>query len=77
MLRPFVKSDCLSFFQNSSICKAAVHAGVLSDNSGGYVDVMPVEKKKYYKGSLKNGIQSESLKTPRDGKAFRIFAVKQ
>ncbi|XP_054856682.1 cysteine-rich secretory protein LCCL domain-containing 2 [Eublepharis macularius] len=65
------------YADNSSICKAAVHAGVLTDDAGGYVDVMPVDKKKYYNGSLKNGIQSESLKTPREGKAFRIFAVKQ
>jgi hypothetical protein len=45
--------------QTSSICKTAVHAGVLSDESGGYVDVMPVDKKKTYVGSLRNGVQSE------------------
>uniref|UniRef100_A0ABM5ETT4 Cysteine-rich secretory protein LCCL domain-containing 2 isoform X2 n=1 Tax=Pogona vitticeps TaxID=103695 RepID=A0ABM5ETT4_9SAUR len=65
------------YADNSSICKAAVHAGVIGNQEGGYIDVMPVDKKKYYSGSLKNGIRSESLKTPRDGKAFRIFAVKQ
>ncbi|KAL2300142.1 hypothetical protein Nmel_012105 [Mimus melanotis] len=63
--------------QSSSICKAAVHAGVISDERGGFVDVMPVEKKKIYVGSLKNGVQSDSLKNPSDGNAFRIFAVKQ
>lgn len=46
-------------FQTSSICKTAVHAGVLRDESGGYVDVMPVDKKKAYVGSLRNGVQSE------------------
>ncbi|KAG8144153.1 hypothetical protein E2320_001265 [Naja naja] len=66
---------CSAMFQNSSICKAAVHAGVIGDSSGGYVDVMPVDKKKVYNGSLRNGIRSESLKTPREGKAFRIFAT--
>ncbi|KAM3828963.1 cysteine-rich secretory protein LCCL domain-containing 2 [Vipera latastei] len=65
------------YADNSSICKAAVHAGVIGDSSGGYVDVMPVDKKKVYNGSLRNGIRSESLKTPREGKAFRIFAVRQ
>lgn len=46
-------------FQTSSICKTAVHAGVIGHESGGYVDVMPVDKKKAYVGSLRNGVQSE------------------
>lgn len=45
--------------QTSSICKAAVHAGVIVDEVGGYADVMPVDKKKSYVGSLRNGVQSE------------------
>ncbi|XP_010596124.1 cysteine-rich secretory protein LCCL domain-containing 2 isoform X2 [Loxodonta africana] len=65
------------YADTSSICMTAVHAGVIRDESGGYVDVMPVDKKKNYVGSLRNGVQSESLRTPRDGKAFRIFAVRQ
>ncbi|KFV12619.1 Cysteine-rich secretory protein LCCL domain-containing 2 [Tauraco erythrolophus] len=65
------------YADSSSICKTAVHAGVIPDERGGFVDVMPVEKKKIYVGSLKNGVQSESLKNPSDGNAFRIFAVKQ
>ncbi|KFW90310.1 Cysteine-rich secretory protein LCCL domain-containing 2, partial [Phalacrocorax carbo] len=65
------------YADSSSICKTAVHAGVIPDETGGFVDVMPVEKKKSYVGSLKNGVQSESLKNPSDGNAFRIFAVKQ
>lgn len=64
------------YADSSSICKSAVHAGVIADE-GGFVDVMPVEKKKSYVGSLKNGVQSESLRSPSDGNAFRIFAVKQ
>lgn len=56
------------YADTSSICKAAVHAGVIRNESGGYVDVMPVDKKKIYVGSLRNGVQSESLRTPRDGK---------
>lgn len=49
----------LLHFQTSSICKTAVHAGVIRNESGGYVDVMPVDKKKTYVGSLRNGVQSE------------------
>ncbi|KAK1330392.1 hypothetical protein QTO34_010581 [Cnephaeus nilssonii] len=64
------------YADTSSICKTAVHAGVIRNDSGGYVDVMPVDKKKTYVGSLRNGVQSESLETARDGKAFRIFAVR-
>lgn len=63
--------------ETSSICKAAVHAGVIVDEVGGYADVMPVDKKKSYVGSLRNGVQSESLNTPQNGNAFRIFAVRQ
>ncbi|XP_040838218.1 cysteine-rich secretory protein LCCL domain-containing 2 isoform X1 [Ochotona curzoniae] len=65
------------YTDNSSICRTAVHAGVIQDEVGGPVDVMPVDAKKGYVGSLRNGIQSESLSAPRDGKAFRIFAVRQ
>ncbi|XP_016047258.1 cysteine-rich secretory protein LCCL domain-containing 2 isoform X1 [Erinaceus europaeus] len=65
------------YADTSSICKTAVHAGVIQDESGGYVDVMPVDKKKVYVGSVRNGVESESLRNPQDGKAFRIFAVRQ
>ncbi|XP_029463947.1 cysteine-rich secretory protein LCCL domain-containing 2 [Rhinatrema bivittatum] len=65
------------YADSSSICRTAVHAGVIADETGGYVDVMPVDKKNRYVGSLKNGVRSESKKNPAGGKAFRIFAVKQ
>ncbi|GCC26362.1 hypothetical protein chiPu_0004778 [Chiloscyllium punctatum] len=63
------------YSDRSSICRAAVHAGVIHNHEGGYVDVMPVDKKKHYVGSYQNGIFSESLKNPPGAKAFRIFAV--
>uniref|UniRef100_A0A7N6AZ30 LCCL domain-containing protein n=1 Tax=Anabas testudineus TaxID=64144 RepID=A0A7N6AZ30_ANATE len=47
------------YTDSSSICKAAIHAGAVSD--GGWVDVLPLDKKKSYVGVLKNGIQSESF----------------
>ncbi|XP_029447362.1 cysteine-rich secretory protein LCCL domain-containing 1 [Rhinatrema bivittatum] len=59
----------------SSICRAAVHAGVMRNQHGGYVDVMPVEKRKQYIASFQNGIFSESLQNPPGSKAFRVFAV--
>ncbi|KAG8441918.1 hypothetical protein GDO86_010919 [Hymenochirus boettgeri] len=59
----------------SSICKAAIHAGVLRNSQGGYVDVMPIDRKKHYFTSTQNGITSESLHNPTGSKAFRIFAV--
>uniref|UniRef100_A0A8C4HL98 Cysteine-rich secretory protein LCCL domain containing 2 n=1 Tax=Dicentrarchus labrax TaxID=13489 RepID=A0A8C4HL98_DICLA len=48
------------YTDSSSICKAAIHAGVIKAD-GGFVDVLPLDKRKNYVGVLKNGIQSESL----------------
>lgn len=45
--------------QRSSICRAAVHAGVIRNDLGGYIDVMPVDKRKNYMASHQNGISSE------------------
>lgn len=44
--------------QSSSICKAAIHAGAIGVD-GGYVDILPLDKRKSYVGVLKNGIQSD------------------
>ncbi|XP_033933145.1 LOW QUALITY PROTEIN: cysteine-rich secretory protein LCCL domain-containing 1-like [Pseudochaenichthys georgianus] len=63
------------YSDKSSICRAAVHAGVLRNELGGYIDVMPVDKRKNYIASHQNGISSESLQNPPGGKAFRVFAV--
>lgn len=55
----FLTNTALSLpLQLSSICRAAVHAGVVR-NHGGYVDVMPVDKRKMYTASFQNGIFSE------------------
>ncbi|TDH06111.1 hypothetical protein EPR50_G00130530 [Perca flavescens] len=64
-----------SYSDKSSICRAAIHAGVIQNESGGYLDVMPVDKRQQYSGSYQNGITSESLLNPTGGKAFRVFAV--
>ncbi|XP_051985161.1 cysteine-rich secretory protein LCCL domain-containing 1-like [Xyrauchen texanus] len=63
------------YSDKSSICRAAIHAGVIRSDSGGYLDVMPVDKRRQYKGSYQNGITSDSLQNPTGGKAFRVFAV--
>uniref|UniRef100_A0A4W3JDE4 Cysteine rich secretory protein LCCL domain containing 2 n=1 Tax=Callorhinchus milii TaxID=7868 RepID=A0A4W3JDE4_CALMI len=72
-LCPFRKPA--SHCPRSSICRSAVHAGIIKNHIGGLVDVMSVEKKNKYPSVFKNGIQSESMKNPPDGKAFRVFAV--
>lgn len=50
---------CVCVFQKSSICLAAIHAGVIQNQSGGYVDVMVVDRRKQYGGSAQNGVTSE------------------
>ncbi|KAI4879037.1 hypothetical protein NFI96_023430, partial [Prochilodus magdalenae] len=48
-----------TFSDKSSICRAAVHAGVIKNEQGGYVDVMPTSNRRQYIGSYQNGIYSE------------------
>uniref|UniRef100_A0A8C2CP07 Cysteine-rich secretory protein LCCL domain containing 1a n=1 Tax=Cyprinus carpio TaxID=7962 RepID=A0A8C2CP07_CYPCA len=66
---------CKFVLQKSSICRSAIHAGVLRNESGGYVDVMPTDNRKLYISSYQNGIVSESLQNPSGGQAFRVYAV--
>uniref|UniRef100_A0A3B5A0D4 Cysteine rich secretory protein LCCL domain containing 2 n=1 Tax=Stegastes partitus TaxID=144197 RepID=A0A3B5A0D4_9TELE len=63
------------YADTSSICRSAIHAGVIKAD-GGLVDVLPLDKRKTYTGILKNGIQSES-KSNTDGGSFRLFVVRQ
>ncbi|XP_010903200.2 cysteine-rich secretory protein LCCL domain-containing 1 [Esox lucius] len=63
------------YSDKSSICRAAIHAGMLQNDQGGYIDVMPVDKRKQYISTYQHGISSESLQNPPGGKAFRVFAV--
>ncbi|KAG2469814.1 CRLD2 protein, partial [Polypterus senegalus] len=48
------------YSDSSSICRSAIHAGIITGSDGGYVDILPLEKKKHYVGTLRNDIQSES-----------------
>ncbi|TSK98363.1 Cysteine-rich secretory protein LCCL domain-containing 2 [Bagarius yarrelli] len=63
------------YSDKSSICRSAIHAGVMKNEQGGYIDVMPVENRLYYYGSNQNNVQSESMQNPPGAKAFRVFAV--
>lgn len=63
------------YADGSSICRAAIHAGVIKAG-GGYVDLLALDKRKSYTGTMKNGIQSES-KTNTEGGSFRVFAVRE
>lgn len=62
-------SSCMSL-QKSSICRAAVHAGVIKNDVGGYIDVMPVDKRKHYVASYQNGIFSERYGMPDLSKTY-------
>ncbi|XP_062868989.1 cysteine-rich secretory protein LCCL domain-containing 2 [Trichomycterus rosablanca] len=63
------------YADSSSICRAALHAGAIKV-SGGYLDILAMDRRKSYSGSLKNGIQSQS-KTQTQGGSFRVFTVRE
>eukprot|EP00058_Branchiostoma_floridae_P026940 XP_002612431.1 hypothetical protein BRAFLDRAFT_214435 [Branchiostoma floridae] len=48
-----------TYTDNSSICRAAIHAGVLQDYEAGYVDVWARKGSTSYRGSSQNGVTSE------------------
>uniref|UniRef100_A0A4W4F8S2 LCCL domain-containing protein n=1 Tax=Electrophorus electricus TaxID=8005 RepID=A0A4W4F8S2_ELEEL len=64
-----------TYLDRSSVCGAAVHAGVIRNELGGYVDVMPTSSRNQYISSYQNGMLSESLQNPPGAMAFRVFAV--
>jgi hypothetical protein len=45
------------FLQQSSVCRAGLHAGVI-DNDGGWLDVTRQGRKEFFIKSHKNGVQS-------------------
>uniref|UniRef100_A0A8C1YCH4 Cysteine-rich secretory protein LCCL domain containing 2 n=1 Tax=Cyprinus carpio TaxID=7962 RepID=A0A8C1YCH4_CYPCA len=60
----------------SSICRAAIHSGVIKA-SGGYVDLLALDKRKSYTGTLKNGIQSERYTSSALDSSLRFLSVTQ
>lgn len=49
------------FSQQSSVCRAGLHAGVI-DNDGGWMDVTRQGRKDFFIKSYKNGVQSLGYK---------------
>lgn len=45
---------------DSSICRSAIHAGVINDGDGGVVKVRILPGQAKYEGSMRNGIESFS-----------------
>lgn len=58
-----IYADCLCHislcFQTSVLCKAAVHAGVILDELGGWVSVETHKGLSHYHATRANGIQSK------------------
>ncbi|KAI8504490.1 cysteine-rich secretory protein LCCL [Branchiostoma belcheri] len=63
-----------TYTDNSSICRAAIHAGVLQDYEAGYVDIWARKGRTSYHGSNQNGVISESYGYE-TGSAFEVFKV--
>lgn len=47
----------VGLFQQSSICRAAIHFGVI-DNNGGTIDITRKDKFPFFVKATKNGIES-------------------
>ena len=62
-------TDAYAF--DSSICRAAIHASLLTDASGGAVKVLVEPAHPPYCGSLRNGVRSESAVTSMGGFLLR------
>ncbi|MGZ3456577.1 MAG: LCCL domain-containing protein, partial [Polyangiales bacterium] len=59
------------YTSDSSICRAAIHAGVITDDDGGKVTLKISAGEKSYTGSKKNGVKTEDY-----GSFERSFTVK-
>uniref|UniRef100_A0A8C1Q9L0 Cysteine-rich secretory protein LCCL domain containing 2 n=1 Tax=Cyprinus carpio TaxID=7962 RepID=A0A8C1Q9L0_CYPCA len=89
LIRVFCPANCINepsywapvvgtniYGDGSSICRAALHAGVIKA-SGGYVDLLALDKRKSYTGTLKNGIQSERYTSSALDSSLRFLSVTQ
>jgi surface antigen len=61
---------------SSSVCRAAVHAGVISSERGGTVKVIPEAGRAFYPGVTRNGITSMDVNRPYKN-SFRFDAEAQ
>uniref|UniRef100_A0A8C2BN95 Cysteine-rich secretory protein LCCL domain containing 2 n=1 Tax=Cyprinus carpio TaxID=7962 RepID=A0A8C2BN95_CYPCA len=89
LIRVFCPANCINepsywapvvgsniYGDGSSICRAAIHSGVIKA-SGGYVDLLALDKRKSYTGTLKNGIQSERYTSSALDSSLRFLSVTQ
>ncbi len=61
-----------TYTTDSSVCLAAVHAGVIKADKGGAVKVTVVKGLDKYEGSDKNGVKSSEWKTSWGDTAFTV-----
>lgn len=54
-----LKLSVFASVQDSNLCAAAIHAGVILNENGGECTVMKTEGQDFYPGSTKNGITSQ------------------
>ena len=59
------------YASGSSLCSAAVHAGLLKASNGGVVRVRTLGPQSPFNGSLRNGVESSS--TPSTQRAFEVL----
>lgn len=45
-------------FQTSLLCKAAIHAGIITDELGGQINLLQSKGISHYEGILANGVLS-------------------
>jgi len=50
----------LFYFQNTHLCRAAIHAGVISDKFGGRVDVKRLPGQSLYLQGTANNVSAQS-----------------
>ncbi len=54
----FLMFDDCRLFQDSNICAAAIHAGVVLSDIGGDCTLLKADGQNFYSGSTRNGIVS-------------------
>ena len=61
-----------TYTSDSSVCMAAIHAGVIAKDKGGAVKVMVVKGLDKYAGSERNGVKSDEWKVSWGDTAFQV-----
>ncbi|HOT45887.1 MAG TPA: LCCL domain-containing protein [Spirochaetota bacterium] len=61
-----------TYTTDSSVCMAAIHAGVIAKDTGGNVKVLVVKGLDKYAGSERNGVKSDGWKVSWGDTAFQV-----